>query len=230
MRQALLFDVETTGLDFRSNQIIEFGYLLLNLESTKMEIIEENNYLIKYDKPLPEEIVEITNITDEMLKEGIEEEELAEKLKHIISKDTILMAYNAQFDVNFLRELLRKNDIEYLNNDILDVMVVYKELYKYPHRLTDAITELGLEKDVVNSHRALDDAKATLAVLEKLVEEYKITKEETHRPSWYMNKISHHYKYPPKVEDKIPNIAYRKFKYTDKFATLEDHRRKNSFK
>ncbi len=208
MKNVFLFDVETTGLSYKSDQIIEIGFLLLD---TQLNTIKEQNFLIKYHQPLPEKIIEITGITNDMLLDGIEEAELAHMLNEIIDEDTLLVAYNAHFDVNFLKELLNRYNFDYLNNDVLDVMVVYKERYDYPHRLLNAIDTLGLQEEVINSHRALDDAKATLAVLKILSDEEKTLK--------YKNMISFNPKYPPKEGDKIPKMRYEPYLY----------RRKNSF-
>lgn len=165
MRQILVFDVETTGLDYKFDQIIEFGGLLLD---HNMNVLKEISTFVKNEEPLSAKITEITGITDEMLIDGIEEEALAVMLEELIKEDTLLIAYNVQFDIGFLKSLLERFNLPFKNNPVLDCMVVYKDRHPYPHRLFNAIERYQLQNEVVNSHRALDDAKATLALLKKM--------------------------------------------------------------
>ena len=140
-------------------------------------------------KKIPEKIVEITGITDRMLTEqGITEDEMAEQFAEIITgeygkdffenlKDTLLVAHNAQFDLNFTGYLyilqmahdkegpqFRRWLHEFNDADYLDTLTIYKDRAAYPHKLANAIEHYGLQDSVVNSHRAVDDVKALMEV------------------------------------------------------------------
>ena len=68
--------------------------------------------------------------------------------------------------------LLRHGDPAILRGkDKLDLLTVYKDRHSYPHKLCNAIEVYGLQDRVVNSHRAVDDVVATVAVMEKMEEE-----------------------------------------------------------
>ncbi len=54
---------------------------------------------------------------------------------------------------------------------LLDAMTVYKDRRDYPHKLQNAIAAYHLEDRAVNSHRAIDDARATVLLLEAMAEE-----------------------------------------------------------
>lgn len=198
----IVFDFETTGLSPINDRIIEIGALLIEREDKNFKIKKELNVLIKQNKPLPEKIVEITNITDELLnKEGISESEAFHHFLSIYKKEALLVAYNLSFDYAFLVELFRRqfNDKElFLSNDLLDVMAIYKDRHPYPHRLESVVKTYKIK--IPNTHRALDDTKATLMGLIKMQEERNtITK--------YINVIGYNPRYgPPKY--RAPHVSY----------------------
>ena len=86
---------------------------------------------------------------------------------------TLLAAYNAQFDLNFLYHFLRpfgRADVLRAPR-FLDVLTVYRDRRAFPHRLASAIEAYNLQDQVQNSHRAIDDVLATVAVLEAMAAE-----------------------------------------------------------
>lgn len=200
-KKALIFDFETTGLSAYNDQIIEIGALSLNLVDGRFQIQDELSCLVKASKPLSPKITEITNITDEMLaKEGFTEEEAYKQLRKMYDEDTLLIAYNIQFDLGFLKALFRKfeNPSFVILNDILDIMAVYKDRHKYPHRLENAVETYGVE--MKSTHRALDDVKATYAVLKAL-------QQEKSNIYHYVNKIGYNAKYGVSGE-RLPHVKY----------------------
>ena len=86
---------------------------------------------------------------------------------------TLLAAYNAQFDLNFLYHFLRPfGQVGILRAPrFLDVLTVYRDRRDYPHKLCDAIAAYGLEDQAVNSHRAVDDARAAAILLDAMAAE-----------------------------------------------------------
>ena len=85
----------------------------------------------------------------------------------------LVVAYNAQFDLNFLYGLLRPWGLaEALKRPrFLDALTVYRDRRDYPHKLENAISAYGLEDRAVNSHRAIDDARAAALLLEAMAAE-----------------------------------------------------------
>lgn len=187
-RNIVFFDVETTGFNAQSHKIIELAAIGVrrNFEG-KVEIWKEMDVYCKLpdDQKIPEKIVELTGITDQMLVEqGISEDEMAAQFAQIMagevdadSKETLLVAHNAQFDLNFLAFLYvlqmahdsegpqyRERLHRFNAADYLDTLTVYKDRAAYPHKLANAIEHYGLAGKVVNSHRAIDDVKALLEV------------------------------------------------------------------
>lgn len=185
----LVFDFETSGLSPKDSQVIEIGAMLLKKEDDKYRLLEELNVLVQTDAPLPAKIVEITNITDEMLlRDGITEEEAFGRLSSLIDDETLLIAYNIQFDISFLQAMYQKfyNKTHQIKNDLLDVMAIYKDRHPFPHRLESAVSKYQIQ--AVNTHRALDDVYATFELLRTL-------RREKDTISMYVNKIGFNPKY-----------------------------------
>ena len=105
-----------------------------------------------------------------VMTQGIPRQQAAAEIGELIGGNTLLTAYNAHFDLSFLYYLLaRHGDPTCLKGkDKLDLLTVYRDRRPYPHRLLNAIEAYGLGRKVRNSHRALDDVYATLAVMEAM--------------------------------------------------------------
>jgi DNA polymerase III subunit epsilon len=172
-QKIIVFDFETTGLNPEFDQIIEIGAIVLEKQTDgHYEITQELQKLVRSHRPLPLKIIEITKITDEMLlRYGVSQEEAFMDFFKIYEDNALLIAYNIQFDLSFLNAYFKRywNPSFSFKNDILDVMAIYKDRHKFPHRLESAVAHYQIE--LPNTHRALDDVKATLNVLKEMHQE-----------------------------------------------------------
>lgn len=96
----VIFDFETTGLDVYRDRIIEIGAI----KYVKGERVGDFSFLINPEMPLPEIITKITGITDDMLVGKPLIEEVLPEFLQFIDK-SVLVAHNAEFDLNFLRSV-----------------------------------------------------------------------------------------------------------------------------
>ncbi len=172
----VLFDTETTGLDFSRDEIIEFAAVAVELQAGKPTVIQEYDQLVTLSPGgfVPPKIQQLTGIsTQDIQQRGIAKTRVCRDIAEMVRGNTLLLAYNAHFDLSFLYYLLlRSGDPAILKGkDKLDLLTVYKDRRSYPHKLCNAIEAYGLSGQVVNSHRAVDDVLATLAVMEKMEEE-----------------------------------------------------------
>ena len=159
----VVFDTETTGIEFGRDEIIELGAAAFSAEGETdcMDLLLR----LSPGRTLPPFITQLTGITEEQLEqEGVEKADACEAFCNLLGggERTLLAAYNAQFDLNFLYHFLRpfgRADVLRAPR-FLDVLTVYRDRRDYPHKLNDAITAYGLEDQAVNSHRAVDDARA----------------------------------------------------------------------
>ena len=170
-----LFDTETTGLDYARDEIIEFSAVTLERRNGQV-VTEEYDELITLSPGtiVPPEIVKLTGITNEdIAQRGIPKLRVCQDIARMMAGNTLLLAYNAHFDLSFLFYLLlRSGDPTILKGkDKLDLYTTYKDRHSYPHKLCNAIETYGLSGKVVNSHRAVDDVLATVAVMQAMEEE-----------------------------------------------------------
>ncbi len=172
----VLFDTETTGLDYCRCEIIEFSALVIERQNGILVKTEEYDELISLSPGnfVPPEIVKLTGLTNEdIAARGISKNQVCQDIARIFAGNTLLLAYNAHFDLSFLYYLLlRHGDPAILKGkDKLDLLTVYKDRKPFPHKLCNAIEAYGLADQVVNSHRAIDDVIATAAVMEAMCTE-----------------------------------------------------------
>ena len=172
----VIFDTETTGLIFSRDEIIEFAAAVVEQRDGKVQVIEEYDELITLSPGgfVPPKIQQLTGITNADIRErGIPKTRLCCDIARMIAGNTLLLAYNAHFDLSFLYYLLlRDGDPTILKGkDKLDLLTVYRDRRSYPHKLCNAIEAYGLSGQVVNSHRAVDDVLATVAVMLEMEKE-----------------------------------------------------------
>lgn len=172
----VLFDTETTGLNYSRDEIIEFAAVVVEPVEGEARIVREYDQLVSLAPGsfVPPRITELTGISTQDLRErGLPKTRVCRDIGEMIAGNTLLIAYNAHFDLSFLfYMLLRDGDPAILKGkDKLDLLTVYRDRRSYPHRLASAIEAYGLSGKVVNSHRAVDDVIATVAVMEEMEKE-----------------------------------------------------------
>ena len=202
----VLFDTETTGLQYSRDEIIEFAAVVVERQNGEAVVTEEYDQLIALSPGgfVPPKIEQLTGITTQDLRErGIPKTRVCCDIARMFRGNTLLLAYNAHFDLSFLfYMLLRSGDPTILKGkDKLDLLTVYKDRRSYPHRLCNAIEAYDLSGRVVNSHRAVDDVLATVEVMKAMEAE----KEDLMR---YVNLFGYNPKYG--VEGKpIGSVTYK---------------------
>jgi DNA polymerase-3 subunit epsilon len=172
----VLFDTETTGLQYNRDEIIEFAAVVVECVDGEPKVIQEYDELVSLSPGgfVPPKIEQLTGISTLDIRErGLPKTRVARDIAEMIQGNTLLLAYNAHFDLSFLFYfLLRDGDPAILKGkDKLDLLTVYRDRHSFPHRLSNAIDTYGLTGKVVNSHRAVDDVLATVAVMEEMERE-----------------------------------------------------------
>ena len=206
----VLFDTETTGLLFNRDEIIEFAAVVVERLNGVPQVVQEYDQLIALSPGgfVPPKIEQLTGISTQDLREkGLPKARVARDIAEMFQGNTLLLAYNAHFDLSFLFYfLLRHGDPGILKGkDKLDLLTVYKDRKPFPHKLCNAIESYGLSGKVVNSHRAVDDVLATVAVMEEMEKE----KDDLLR---YVNLFGYNPKYG--VDGKpIGSVTYKAQKY-----------------
>lgn len=180
-KRILIIDTETSGLNPILDSIIEIAAIVCTTDMNGNIInTEELDDFIKLPvgKKLDGKIVQLTGITDyDLERHGNEADVIRNKLYKLLlgEEKTLIIAYNAGFDLGFIYNFLKHTNFDYILNssniDFIDCLTIYKDRALYPHRLKDAIEHYSLQDIVQNTHRAIDDAKATLEVLNCIAKE-----------------------------------------------------------
>ena len=214
----VLFDTETTGLLYSRDEIIEFAAVVVEPVDGKPAIVREYDELVSLSPGgfVPPKIEQLTGISTRDIRErGLPKTRVCRDIAEMIQGNTLLLAYNAHFDLSFLfYMLLRDGDPSILKGkDKLDLLTVYRDRHPFPHKLCRAIEQYGLTGKVVNSHRAVDDVIATVAVMEEMEKE----KDDLMR---YVNLFGYNPKYG--IEGKpIGSVTYKPQPYNPKGPLYE---------
>lgn len=175
-----VIDTETTGFDLVYNSIIEVAAVRVR----GGEVQEKYTSLIKPPKHyylsadgeesesyfyVDEHITKLTGITNEMFEGAPEASEVLPEFVNFIGDD-ILVAHNANFDINFLYETMCKVIGQPLKNDFIDTMRLSRKLFPASehHRSCDLAKNCGVPYE--NAHRALNDSMIACACFEKMRE------------------------------------------------------------
>ncbi|NNJ30123.1 3'-5' exonuclease [Lacrimispora defluvii] len=166
-KKIIFFDTETTGLDPEKDQIIELAAALVTEKGIELKI--DAFCKLPEGEKIPDKIVELTHITDDMLADkGIAYNEACRIFCNMIHSDgeALLVAHNIQFDLLFALEMFKRCGMVPKAPKLraLDTLTVYKDRAAYPHKLANAIEHYGLTDKVQNSHRAIDDVLALYEV------------------------------------------------------------------
>lgn len=161
-----VIDVETTGLDPLSDDIIEIAALHV----VDGAPVREFSQLIRIDHPLPPDITRLTGITDTVLQENGHPlgQVLADLMEFI--GDTPLLSHNAAFDQKFLTAACHRVGSAILSNRFIDTLALARrKVMGVPnYKLATLAAHLGIT--VQHLHRALADCHATHLIFSKLNE------------------------------------------------------------
>lgn len=159
----VVFDIETTGLDTSIDEIIE----LSAIKVVDNEVVDKFSSLIKPSQEIDPYIMELTGITNDILVNAPEIDEVLPNFMEFI-QDNILIGHNVNFDINFVYDNLLKYEFIYLENNFIDTMRIARKLLPElsHHRLVDLAEYFNI--DYKGNHRALKDSEITLEVYKEL--------------------------------------------------------------
>ena len=163
----VVFDFETTGFNAGGkDSIIEIGAVKIK----NGEIIDRYDELINPGRPLPEKIIELTNITDEMLKDKDTEENAVKRFKEWYG-DLPMVAHNAKFDVSFLEMAHQKYNLGEFKNPVIDTLELSRTLDNTfaRHSLSALVKRYNVPWDEDAHHRGDYDAEGTALVFHKMM-------------------------------------------------------------
>lgn len=162
-----VLDLETTGFSAKTEKITEIGIMKVK----NGEVIDEFSCFVNPEKHIPQRVSEVTNITDDMVKDAKTIKEVFPDVLEFLGdpNNTVIVAHNANFDVGFLKQnainLGYKFDYTYL-----DTLSLAKDLFPNykKYKLGKIAENLGIKVEV--AHRALDDVDTTVKVFRVMMD------------------------------------------------------------
>ncbi len=160
----VVFDLETTGFSPISDRIIEIGAVKVE----QGRITERFSTFVNPKVPIPFRITQLTSINDSMVMDAPDIETVLPQFLEFIG-DAVLVAHNASFDVGFIEQNMRYQD---MTPDLTSVdtvamaRILMPTLSKFKLNIVAKALNISLE----NHHRAVDDAGATAEIFVKFIE------------------------------------------------------------
>ncbi|GFI21652.1 DNA polymerase III PolC-type [Lachnospiraceae bacterium] len=168
----VVFDIETTGFSPVTNRIIEIGAVKVE----KGQITDRFSVFVNPEIPIPFEIEKLTSINDSMVMDAETIEMVLPKFLDFVG-DAVLVAHNANFDMSFIKENAKRQQIP-VDFTYVDTVGIARMLLTGQAKYTlDAVAKT-LKISLENHHRAVDDAECTAQIFTKFIE--MLAKEEVY--------------------------------------------------
>ena len=167
-KEYVVFDLETTGLSTRYDSVIEFGAVLMY----KGHVKEQKDFFIKPPFKLSDNIKNLTNISEDDLKDAKTFKECKDEILDFI-KDRVLVAHNASFDYGFLNAELDRIGLPKLTNPVIDTLDLSRSLFKTrrAYRLGNMARQYGVLYDEEVAHRANYDADVLASIFNLMLKD-----------------------------------------------------------
>lgn len=155
----IVIDLETTGLSYQKDKIIEIGIVKVR----KNIIVEQYQQLINPEIPISQTITDLTGITNEMVKDAPTIKAVRKQLLTMIG-DEVILGHNVVFDIQFLKKACGQ-----LHNDYLDTLQYARQAFDgiVNNQLSTLVKAFHLYQ---NAHRALADCLATKELYDLIID------------------------------------------------------------
>ena len=159
-----VLDLETTGFSATTEKITEVGIMKVK----NGEVIDQFSCFVNPEKHIPQRVTEVTNITDDMVKEAETIDVVFPQILDFI-KGSVLVAHNAPFDMGFLKQNAINLGYDF-DFTYLDTLSLAKDLFPdyKKYKLGKIAENLGIKVEV--AHRALDDVDTTVKVFHVMMD------------------------------------------------------------
>jgi len=167
----IVLDLETTGTSPQQGcGITEIGAIAVR----GGEVLGEFSTFVNPQVPLPDYIINLTGITDEMLVDAPLISEVFPDFIEFIDRheDIHLVAHNAPFDIGFLKAAATSLALEWPKYEVIDTVKLARRVIDRSEILNYKLGTLSqfFDTQALPNHRALDDVKTTVEVLHRLIE------------------------------------------------------------
>ena len=156
-------DIETTGNGYKGQKITEISIFIFDGE----KIIDEFTSLVNPEQKIPYFITNLTGITEAMVRSAPKFYEIAKKVAEI-TKDTVFVAHNVNFDYNIIRDEFKSLGFDFKRKKLCTVRLSRKIIPGLAsYSLGNICSAEGIE--IAARHRAKGDAEATVELFRRLI-------------------------------------------------------------
>ncbi|KAA3630933.1 MAG: WYL domain-containing protein [Calditrichaeota bacterium] len=165
----IAFDSETTGMWAPINRLVELSAVKFSLRLGEIGTFDS---LINPEREIPEEVMEIHGITNDMVKDAPKTKPVLKKFVDFCPPDAILIAHNAPFDISFLGSSFNREKMSFGDNLIIDTIDVCKTYFPGlpSYSLLNLIKKFGFSQ--TQDHRALSDSRYVYYLFRKASEQF----------------------------------------------------------
>lgn len=185
----IVFDVETTGKKCEVDYIVQISAIkYIAIDSVPQEIDRLDVY-IKPPFLMEQDVMNVHHITNEFLEDKPSEEEVFEYIKNFFGINPIVLGYNVEFDVGFMKKMYERMGEEFTPQIYLDILDMARDIIKDKmenYKLETVVKHYGLD-DEITFHSAIDDVIATSRLLFLFKEEYKKIKDDGPKETIILN-------------------------------------------
>lgn len=187
-----IVDIETTGNGYRGQRITEISIFVFDGE----KVVNEFTSLVNPEQTIPAFITNLTGITDAMVRTAPKFYEIAKKVEEI-TKDTIFVAHNVNFDYNIIKEEFKDLGFDFNRKKLCTVRLSRKIIPGLKsYSLGNICSYEGIE--IAERHRAKGDAEATVELFRRLVE-----RDNQFIIDGFLNRRSRQATLPPLLDKKV---------------------------
>lgn len=163
----IAFDTETTGMWAPINRIVEIGAIKFTLNHGEIASFDR---LVNPEKEIPDDVIQVHGITNEDVKDAPTIKPVLDEFMQFCEPGAIMIAHNAPFDISFVAGELKRHDMEFGRNMIIDTIEIYKKYFPdlASYSLLNLVKRFGISSS--QDHRALSDARFVYILFRKAAE------------------------------------------------------------
>ena len=174
--RVLIFDTETSGFPEKGGKLVQFAAHICDLSFIDTLTVQEFSTLVKCPDPVPDEVLAIHGISQEMSQTGIDPKQVCQWFLGAAARADLIVAHNSAFDMKVMEyEFERAQIAERANTPVFCTMKASTDLCRLPGKYGFKWPKLAEAMDILcgvkleNAHDALADTRGCRVLLLELV-------------------------------------------------------------
>ena len=161
----VIFDLETTGFSPRYHEIIQIA--AIRMRHGQIVAADRFETFVRPQNAIPDEITELTGITDSDVSDAPEPAEALQALSRFVSDATLVAHNGRRFDLPFVRECCRRHQLPLREVPVIDSITFSRRIWanERSHNLDAVMERLGLSAKGLRRH----DARGDVGILAEAV-------------------------------------------------------------